>query len=445
MSNGSSETLAYPVMERFSRWWSVSIVWLGKGFLAILDQGLISTSNFAAGVLLARWLLPTQYGAYALAFAIFLYFSQVYQSLLLEPMSVFGGSNYRQCLPGYLRTLLRMHIIAMLGALIVLGFLAWTARTLGWPDGLPGALAAVTVATPCILLFWLTRRAFYLELSPAPAATGALLYCVLVFAGLFLLYLKASLSASTAFLLMGLAAFATSALLLFRLWRRHNFQSAIAAPSLRETWRQHWGYGRWALASTIAIWIPDNIYYPVVASCCGMTHAGELKALVNLSMPIFQFAGALSLLFLTYGARVNHKDGPTGVRNFTRAMIGLFVGGAVIYWTFLVSFRLQVVHSLYGANYGGIIPLVPLMALASVLQVAVAGPGIGLRAMGFPAFIFAAYFASCAVAVLIGIPLTRVYGIRGAVIGMIFSYLTALSVEVVLLTRIGRRRIQGAT
>src|SRR2546426_8986966 len=77
-----------------------------KGILAILDQGLISGSNFLVGILLARWLMPEQYGAYALAFAVFLLLSFVSQSLLFEPMAVFSGSAYRNSMRGYFRSVL---------------------------------------------------------------------------------------------------------------------------------------------------------------------------------------------------------------------------------------------------------------------------------------------------------------------------------------------------
>ena len=69
--------------------------WITKGGLAIVDQGLISGSNFLIGILLARWLMPEQYGAFALAFSVFLLLSYVYQSFLAEPQAVFSGSAYR--------------------------------------------------------------------------------------------------------------------------------------------------------------------------------------------------------------------------------------------------------------------------------------------------------------------------------------------------------------
>src|ERR1700731_4323191 len=75
--------------------------WTTKSSLAVLDQGLISGSNFAASIMLARWLTPEQYGAYADAFAVFILLSLIYLALLLEPMAVFGGSSYPHCLREY--------------------------------------------------------------------------------------------------------------------------------------------------------------------------------------------------------------------------------------------------------------------------------------------------------------------------------------------------------
>ncbi len=59
------------------------VPWVTKGGLAILDYGLFSGSNFLLGVLLARWMAPEQYGAYALAFSIFILVTFLYQALIL--------------------------------------------------------------------------------------------------------------------------------------------------------------------------------------------------------------------------------------------------------------------------------------------------------------------------------------------------------------------------
>src|SRR5256884_4637696 len=117
--------------------------WVTKGGLAILDQGLISGSNFLIGILLARWLMPEAYGAFALAFSVFLLLSYVYQSFLAEPQAVFSGSAYSGSLRGYLKTLLGIHLILTFFGVVLLGGAAAIALAIGKGNGLPGALAGV--------------------------------------------------------------------------------------------------------------------------------------------------------------------------------------------------------------------------------------------------------------------------------------------------------------
>jgi hypothetical protein len=114
--------------------------WVTKGGLAILDQGLISGSNFLIGILLARWLVPAQYGAFSLAFSVFLLLSYVYHSLLSEPQGVFSGSAYRHCLRGYLKALLGIQAVLTVFGLVLLGGSAAIVYGLGKADGLPGEL-----------------------------------------------------------------------------------------------------------------------------------------------------------------------------------------------------------------------------------------------------------------------------------------------------------------
>ncbi len=115
--------------------------WARQGTLTIIDQGLISGSNFLISVLLARWLTAEQYGGYAIAFGFFVLLQLVYQSLVLEPMSVFGGSTYRNNLRGYFGSLLWIHVILSLAICFVFGATAGVSRLLGQTAGMPGALA----------------------------------------------------------------------------------------------------------------------------------------------------------------------------------------------------------------------------------------------------------------------------------------------------------------
>jgi O-antigen/teichoic acid export membrane protein len=409
--------------------------WATKGGLAILDQALFSGSNFLVSICLARasWLNPEQYGSYALAFSISLLLTFLYQSLLLEPMAVFSGAAYAKSLRGYLDALLRIHFWLTGFGFIVLGMATLAAFKLGWTGGLPGALFGVTLAAPCILLFSLARRAYYMKLEPARAAVGALIYCIVVTGGLFVLYNKRLLSPFTAFALMAVGSLITSAYLLFHV--RTTLKDEVRGPHLRQTWSRHWDYGRWALATSAATWIPYYMYYPLLSVFKDLTQAGQLRALMNLALPLEQSFTALACLFLPYAARLHGEEGAAGARVLTRRVTLLYVGGAVAYWLAVIPLKGPVFHLLYRGKYMEVSYLLPYVAAETILWSAAFGPTIVLRGMESPSSVFYARCAASVLSLTVGVPLTMIYGLWGCVLGIVLANATALLFAAFLLRR----------
>lgn len=417
------------------------IPWVMKGGVAILDQGVFAGSNFVISVLLARWMSPEQYGSYAVAFTVFLFILNFHQALLLEPMLVFGGSVYRNCLRGYLKALLLLHLGMSVLIVFVLGVSATVAFELGQANGLPGAIVGVAFAAPSVLLLWLTKRTFYLKLSPAPSAAAAILYCALTMGGLTLVYKHGLLSPLSALLLMGIGSLAASFVLLIYLGLR--LSSSHDAPSLLDIWRRHWRYGRWALGANAMMWIPLNVFYPLLSGFSGMAQAGELKALMNFASPVYQTCAALNPLMVPYAARGLEERGRAGVSSLLRRLTLLCVSYTVPYWVVLLLFRGPAFRMLYSGRYTEVAYLLPIIALACVFGSAFFGPSNVLRAMESPGLVFAAVSVSSCVSVAIGIPITWALGVRGAAWAMAMSEALAFVVAVILLRRKARRSAEA--
>jgi len=418
------------------------IPWAMKGGLALMDQGILSGSNFVISILLARWMSAEQYGIYAVAFAVFLFLLNFHQALLLEPMLVFGSSVYRSYLRGYLKALLSLHLCVSLLMIVGLVISAAVMSKLGQSPGLPAALVAVAFVGPAVLLFWLTKRVFYLRLSPAPSAASAVLYGGLVIGGLGIVYKYGLVSPSSALVLMGVAGLISSIVLLVYLGSR--LQSTENDPSLRDTWNRHWRYGRWALGANAMMWIPVNIFYPLLSRFSGLAQAGELKALMNFASPMLQTCAALSSLMLPYTARVLEQRGGAGVNVALKRMTLLCVACAIPYWIVLLVFKGPAFHLLYSGRYMAVADLLPIVALVSVLGSAFFGPAIVLRSLESPASVFGAVTISSCIALLIGIPLTRSLGVAGALWGMAVSEGLAFAAAVVMVRRKARKSSQIA-
>lgn len=420
----------------FPHWLS----WMHKGSVAILDQGLISGSNFLISILLARWMAPEQYGAFSLAFAIALLFIPAFQALIYEPMTVFGPSVYQDCQREYLHALLRIYAGLAFAIFLALGLAAWVSQAFGRSVALPGALTGVALATPVLLLYGLARAAFYFQLRPQGALKGAVLYSALVLSGLWVISRRGLLSPFTAFILMAGAAGAGDVLLLLRLnW---SLKSNAAAPSASEICRRHWEYGRWALASSVVNWLPWNIYYLAVGGVVGLVFTGTLRALLNLSMPFSQTITAISLLVLPYAARQHSSRTRAGIEGLTRTIVKLYAVGAVAYWGLIILFRHRVLHFLYVNRYTELGDLIPWLALASLIWIVANGLTISLRAMQTPASVFVAYCVASAVTLAAGIPAALWFGIRGAVWGMIVASLAALIVGWMMVRRQENAQVQ---
>lgn len=425
----SSETPANPGNAKFQK----MMRWGTKGSLAILEYGLIAGSNFVLGFLLARWMSAEQYGAYGLGFSIFLLLSFLYQALLLEPMSVYGGSNFRENLRGYMKTSVKMHNAISAVIFIVFAIAAVVTIAIGKSSALAGALAGLTIAAPCIFLFWLGRRGFYLRISPGPAAVGAALYFVLVVGGVFVINRLHVLSSFSAFLLMGLAALACGIALLIALNR--VMEPSTSVPDLRETWKKHWSYGKWALGSSIAGWIPNYLYFSVISVFAGIAHAGELRALMNIAGPVLQTYAALSMLFLPYASRVHSKEGKAGAYALTWRFTALFSVGTLAYWAAVIPFRGPILKLLYAGNYSNVGDYLPYFALETIIWSAGVGASIVLRAMESPRSMFIANCAASAVTLVVGIPATRFFALWGVVWSIVLANVVGLAITLILLRR----------
>src|SRR5260370_41629087 len=62
-----------------------------SGFWSMVDQGAVSAGNFLTTILLARCLLPSEYGIYALLFALMLFMIYLNSAVIVYGLSLHGA------------------------------------------------------------------------------------------------------------------------------------------------------------------------------------------------------------------------------------------------------------------------------------------------------------------------------------------------------------------
>jgi O-antigen/teichoic acid export membrane protein len=395
--------------------------WVGKGSFALLDQGLFAGANFIVNILLARWLTPSEYGAFAVAFSVFLLLGLFHTAILTEPMMVFGPGKYREGIPRYLGILLRGHFALMLPAAALLAVAAFLLGRLYSP-AVERAFLGLALATPFILLLWLVRRAFYVRLQPAWAAAGGGLYMLTLLACIYALRDAGHLSPFTGFAAMGLGSVVVSLLLLIPLDPRGLVAQKEASASTVTA--DHWRYGRWAIATAGVAWFPTNIYFVLLPAWVGLEQAGALKALINLAMPVLLGISGLSLLFLPVLSRQSEEGRNQSMNRTLWLSLGLFFLGSAIYLCLLWGLRVAIFQLLYGGKYREFAgwPLL-VVGLWPFGQAVTATLGNALRARQRPDYVFWSSVGGTAATLILGIPLAWRFGVSGALAGSLLAFL----------------------
>lgn len=428
----SSYAIAQPITGRAI---ANALPWITNGALAVMDQALFAGGNFAVNILLARWLSPAEYGAFSLAYSVFLLFGALHSALLIEPMMVFGAGKYAARFQKYLRSLLYGHMLVMAPVSLIL---LSTGIILGriYSATVEQAFLGLVAGSTFILFQWLVRRAFYVRLQPAWATVGGAVYLVAVLTSLYALRASDRLSTFTAFLAMAMASLLSSVLLLVRL--SPGWTKSEISPSFTTVAADHWRYGRWSMASAAVSWFPLNVYYAVLPAWLGLEAAGALRALMNLAMPVLQTIAALSNVLLPLLVRDRERGGTEKMARTMRLFLTLFLSGATLYLCLLWAFRSQVFDLFYGGKYAqyNSWPLI-LAGLLPFGSCATAVLGSALRAMERPDSMFWCYLGSGIFTIVIGIPMASAMGVGGALAGLSLSSL----VSILMMIRFYRRRL----
>lgn len=400
--------------------------WVKKGSSSILDQAFFSGTNFVLSILLARWLAPDLYGIFALSFAIYLFFSGIYNAIILEPISVFATSKYHEQFHQYLSSQFAIHFIVtgILGGFIICVALILNYLNV-WESILVKALFGVGVSLPFLLLLWLVRRVYYIIQSPSDALVSTFIYSVSTLMGA--LILNSSIYRGNIFLwyvLIGSASLLSSIPVFFS--KKLKVFSEQAFSNWKTFFREQWLFGRWIVLATLLYSLGTQTQIFLTASFLGLHAAGAFKAVQNVMLPMFQIVAAVSTLMLPpisleYG-RKNYEE----MRSKSLRVAGLLVFIAIGYEITLLFGAKHIDHFLYDAKYTDFVWLLPVIGLIPLLNAFQTGFSLILRSLQKPIY----YIIDKSISAFIGVSsaflFTSFWSMPGAVYSLLLVELTTL-------------------
>ena len=387
----------------------------------LMDQGLSVGGMFLVNVALARTQTKEHYGMFALSYSIFTFLAGLHNAAVLEPFTVYASGRYRDSFAAYWRVMMRSNLLAGLtlsaGLLLACLLLRWVAPSLNSPALLGLALTVSFTLTGSFL-----RRSFYVIRQPALAAGTSLVFFITVASLLWLAAKVHQLNGFTVFLILALG-WVVSSLAYLRKLPFGKLQTAFL-DSEPHYWREHWAYTRWVLATAFVFQFMHQGYYWLLAAFLSVKEVGELKAMYVLIAPVEQVTISLSFLFLPALAARYVAQNMDAFLAFWRRY-ALLVGGLTL--MFAIGVRVvgsRVIHVLYAGKFDGLAPLLYLLAVVPLLMGIGNTMGEAIRAAEKPHLVFYAYLSSALATFVLGIPLVKFLGLRGAAWGMIVSAAT---------------------
>lgn len=413
--------------------------WAQKGFLAILDQALFSGANFLVNILLARWLMLEEYGAFSVALSIYYLLLNFHTAVLTEPMMVFGAGKYREQFRKYLGMVLLGHWGLSAFLSFGLGMVGFVSLYKGWIN-LFQALIGLSIAFPFFALQWISRRSAYVIFRPLQATVSSGVYSITVIIFLWILFQAKKLSVLTSILALGVSGLLSSLLILHLIkphWKWWNYQGN-PAPDI--VVNDHWIYGRWAIGTVFLMWFPGNIAYILLPAWWGLEASAAVRALMNLVLPIQHAIAALGALALPVLSSSFYNKKSRFI-NLLKRFLATFVLSSSLYGVFLILLKKYITFFLYGNKYLFAEWLIIMLAVQTITVAVTTVTGSALRSMGRTDLVFKSYVFTTLVTLTIGVLLVRNFGISGAVTSMVFSSLTTAITTILFLYKVLQKNL----
>ena len=405
-----------------------------QGYLSTIDQGFISLANFAAAILLARAVNPTEFGTYSVGFLLIHCVRAIQDGLIVQPLNAFGASLSLKRFRRYFSANAVLQSVLALASAV-------SAAVLGW-------LLIVTgndTAGPTLLALWFAfltwqmqeflRRAFYTRGEVAKAAVNTTLTNA-VRLGVMIWWMGAGRLDTG---IDGLHAIAWGSLagLFLGLWQARPYWTRRGVTVVG-AWKRNWGYGRWVLGGSLTNWAAVEVYPIIAAGMVSFAAAGAYRALQTLVAPVHLLLRALDTFSTPWAAKEYHQNGRAGLSRLVKIMY-LVAGVPIIGWLLLINFfSTPLLRLLYQETYLPYSNGAIWMALFYSLLYAYWPMQVAHKALRATRPLFLANGAAIVSMFTIGILAVRQWGLYGAIGG---QALNALIVTVVLWLswRAGRR------
>jgi len=388
---------------------------------SLVDPGAAVSAGLLVNLLLARWLPPQQYGAFALVFALFLFLAGIHKALLLEPISVLGPANYQRSLTDYFEAQIWVHLAFTAVLATPLLYAAALLTLFGYGGSLPGALLGAGIALPFILLLWQARRMCCILERPVSAMPGSIGNLVLLVGGLLALQATHKTTLFLVFLLLGFASLCAALLIFYKLQIGLDETRPCSVNWLSAA-AENWRYGRSLVGGAVCLASRSQTPVLLAPVFLGLAAAGKLFAMQIPALLMLQCSAVTATFLLPSFAREYAEANTNRIRQLAHRVSLSLVGASLLCAALLYLTAAPVERLLFGGKFANDAWLIPVFMIIPLFASLASGYSMALRAMQRPQFDRLANRIAAAVSVQTAFLFIPLWGLAGAAISLVSGF-----------------------
>ena len=396
-----------------------------RGFLTLVDQSVVSGTNFVTGIVMARSVPKEDFGLFVLGLTVILVITNILTALISTPLTYIAPRLRREELSSYLGST-AIHQFSLAAIVTSLLFIASLFMSLLSDEpGLGKVLLILAFIMPITLFREYIRRLYFATLKVKNSLVLDIFVSALQISGLLALVFLDKITVYYGLIWIGISCLFPCLIFLVDVLKLTRFQlSSVVDDFLRG-----WAIAKWVSVG-IAAHSASNQSYPwMLAGFHGAVSAGVFGACMGpllLTNPFF--LGMANFL----GPNIAHekeKSGVEGLKELAKmaTLLLMFVTG--IFCIFLFIFGDQIVVLFYGNQYGGNGLIVSVLAVSLFISGCVCPIRSSLIALDKPDLICKSFLAELAVAATIGIWAAATFGPLGAAAGLLAGNTVASGIQ----------------
>ncbi|KAA0764909.1 lipopolysaccharide biosynthesis protein [Bacillus sp. SH5-2] len=385
----------------------------------LIEQSLTSLLNFIIIIVYGNLLNPNEFAKFIIIFSgiglVFLIVTGIWSN----PILVFLPTKFKDAKDLYIKNLLLFNIISsgLLGVLSLL-VLHIFVKSMGIYEMIFGVLIIITWS-----VYELIRKVFYAIDKLMYILIGSITLVVTFLLGNIMMQINLNVSSSLFILFI---SYLTAILIVFIAVRREKVKNGGGGSVFKIQKRVlfiHWEYAKWTVIGSVCYWACTQGYFVLIANIISDVELGGLRTSMNL-------LGLVTILLVLFenkttpkASKIVFNQGTVELKKYINSfyrnrMFPLLV--VIIAATVIAYF---IYPLLFGNSYVEFAYLTIFFGLYQFLLGANRPSVIGLRAMNITKPFFVGNLLCALITLGAGVYLTSLYGINGAIIGILIATL----------------------